>query len=279
MDSSSASSSTAAEQAPAITPEQQQRPYQFPTYRLRTLENPAKKPLILVVCGSFSPVQIMHLRMCEVTSDFIKFNDEEWEVVGIYMSPVSDAYRKVGLVEARHRLKMCELAIEDSTNCLMVDPWEAIQPEYVPTAKVLEHFKHEVNDVLGGITSPDGEKKPARVALVAGADLLMTMSTPGVWSEEDLKRILNGGGMYVVDRIGTDMEEARSSLSRFGDAITVVPEIIPFDLSSTKVRLSLKKKMSVRYFVPLPVLEYIAKEGLYSPDATAAATPAPSSSS
>lgn len=278
MATTSSSFSTAAEQAPAVTPEQIQQPYEFPTHRLRNLENPEKKPLILVVCGSFSPIQIMHLRMCEVTSDFIKFNDNEWEIVGIYLSPVSDAYKKAGLAEARHRLRMCELAVQDSSLSLMVDPWEATQPEYVPTANVLDHFKHEVNEVRGGIAGPDGGKKqPARVALLAGADLLLTMSTPGVWSEEDLSRILDGGGAYVVERIGTDLEEARSNLRQYSENITIVPQTIPLDLSSTRVRMYLKKKMSVRYFVPEPVLNYIADNGLYLPEPPA--VPVPSSSS
>ena len=38
----------------------------------------------------------------------------------------------------------------------MVDPWEAIQTEYMPTAIVLDHFEHEINGVLGGAERPDG---------------------------------------------------------------------------------------------------------------------------
>jgi nicotinic acid mononucleotide adenylyltransferase len=53
---------------------------------------------------------------------------------------------------------MCELAADQTSSWLMVDPWEAIQPEYMPTALVLDHFEHEINDVLGG------------------ADLIQTMS-------------------------------------------------------------------------------------------------------
>jgi nicotinamide mononucleotide adenylyltransferase len=58
----------------------------------------------------------------------------------------------------------------------MVDPWEAIQPEYMPTALVLDHFEHEINEVLGGAERPDGSRVPVRIALLAGADLIQTMS-------------------------------------------------------------------------------------------------------
>ncbi len=45
----------------------------------------------------------------------------------------------------------------------MVDSWEAIQPEYMPTALVLDHFEHEINGVLGGAERPDGSRVPVRI--------------------------------------------------------------------------------------------------------------------
>jgi hypothetical protein len=57
----------------------------------------------------------------------------------------------------------------------MVDPWEAIQPQYMPTAKVLDHFEHEINEVLGGAVRPDGSMAHVRIVLLAGADLIQTM--------------------------------------------------------------------------------------------------------
>jgi nicotinamide mononucleotide adenylyltransferase len=49
----------------------------------------------------------------------------------------------------------------------------------MPTAKVLDHFEHEINGVLGGVARPDGTRVPVRILLLAGADLIQTMSTPG----------------------------------------------------------------------------------------------------
>ena len=45
----------------------------------------------------------------------------------------------------------------------MVDPWEGMQPAYVETAKVLDHFDHEVNEVLGGVIAADGTHKRVKV--------------------------------------------------------------------------------------------------------------------
>ena len=79
-----------------------QQEYQFPAHRLRrTLQDPTKTPLCLVACGSFSPITYMHLRMFEMAMDHAK--GQGYEVIGGYLSPVGDAYKKRGLASARHR--------------------------------------------------------------------------------------------------------------------------------------------------------------------------------
>lgn len=80
---------------------------------------------------------------------------------------------------------MCTLATEETSRWLMVDPWEAFQ-SYQRTAVVLDHFDYEVNSVLGGAQMPSGERRHIRVVLLAGSDLISTMSEPGVWSENDV---------------------------------------------------------------------------------------------
>jgi nicotinamide mononucleotide adenylyltransferase len=90
---------------------------------------------------------------------------------------------------------MCQLAVDQTSDWLMVDTWEPIQKEYQPTAVVLDHFDHEINTVRKGVDTGNGTRKPVRIALLAGADLIHTMSTPGVWSEKDLDHIL---GKYGV---------------------------------------------------------------------------------
>lgn len=79
--------------------------YTFPAARLqRVLNDPSKTPLVVVACGSFSPITHMHLRMFEMAVDHVKQNmSDVYEVVGGYMSPVSDRYNKSGLASAAHR--------------------------------------------------------------------------------------------------------------------------------------------------------------------------------
>ncbi|KAI4107362.1 MAG: hypothetical protein L6R37_001723 [Teloschistes peruensis] len=255
------------------TPEQLPQPlhgglqdYSFPRGRLRqSMQDPSKLPLLLVACGSFSPITYLHLRMFEMAADYAKYNTE-YEVVGGYLSPVSDAYRKAGLASADHRVAMTRIATEQSSQWLDVDPWEAVQKEYQPTAVVLDHFEHEINVVQRGIASGNGERKPVRIVLLAGADLIQTMSTPGVWSQEDLNHILGKYGVFIVERTGTDIDDALAALTNWRQNIWVIQQLIQNDVSSTKVRLFLKREMSVRYLIPAPVIKYIEEHGLYEDD-------------
>ena len=158
---------------------------------------------------------------------------------------------------------MCEMAATQTSNWLMVDPWEASQKSYQPTAVVLDHFDHQINDVLGGVQTSTGERKHVRISLLAGADLIQTMSTPGVWSDKDLDHILGRYGSFIVERSGTDIDDALASLQQWKHNIHIIQQLIHNDVSSTKIRLFLRREMSVRYLIPAPVIEYIEEHNLY----------------
>ena len=86
---------------------------------------------------------------------------------------------------------------------------------------MLDHFDHEINEVLGGAERPDGSRVRVRIALLAGADLIQTMSTPGVWSEADLDHILGRFGTFIVERTGTDIDDALANLQPYKENIYV----------------------------------------------------------
>lgn len=144
---------------------------------------------------------------------------------------------------------MCEAAVPDPECGITVDPWEALQPQYVPTARVLDHLEQEISCALpDGVLSADGKTylKP-RIALLAGADLVQTMSTPGVWSPEDLDHILGRFGAFIIERAGTDIEQAIDSLSKWRKNIHVIQQVFQNNMSSTQIRLHIKRDMSVQY--------------------------------
>uniref|UniRef100_A0A8V1A6A4 Nicotinamide nucleotide adenylyltransferase 3 n=1 Tax=Gallus gallus TaxID=9031 RepID=A0A8V1A6A4_CHICK len=98
-------------------------------------------PLILLACGSFNPITNMHMRLFELARDHLHQTGRYRVIEGI-MSPVSDDYRKKGLVSARHRIAMAKLALETS-DWIRVDPWETEQESWTETVKVLRHHYNE----------------------------------------------------------------------------------------------------------------------------------------
>jgi len=188
------------------------------------------------------------------------------QITGMFLNPSSPTFPQLLPLTKQYRLRMCELAVDQTSNWLMVDPWEAIQPGYMPTALVLDHFEREINTVLGGCERPDGTRVPVQIALLAGADLIQTMSTPGVWSQGDLDHILGQYRTFIVERTGTDIDDALASLQQYKDNIYVIHQLIQNDVSSTKIRLFLRREMSVQYLIPAPVIEYIEEHGLYEDD-------------
>lgn len=241
--------------------------YQFPTYRLKSQMTSANKfPLVIVACGSFSPITYLHLRMFEMALDAVR-EQTRFEVIGAYFSPVSDNYKKPGLASAHHRVRMCELASERTSSWLMVDAWESLQPKYTRTALVLDHFNEEINIKRNGILSKDGKSNlGVKIMLLAGGDLIESMGEPNVWAEQDLNHILGNYGCLIVERTGSDVRSfllSHDIMYEHRKNILVIKQLIYNDISSTKVRLFLRRNMSVQYLLPNSVIRYIQEHGLY----------------
>ena len=102
--------------------------------------------------------------------------------------------------------------------------------------------------------------------LLAGSDLIATMSEPGVWSAQDLDHILGRYGVLIIERAGADVDQAVDTLARWRHNIHLIHQLVQNDVSSTKVRLFLRRGLSVRYLLPAPVVDYIEQHGLYMDD-------------
>ncbi|KAJ3195312.1 hypothetical protein HK101_000502 [Irineochytrium annulatum] len=149
-------------------------------------------------------------------------DQEKFELLAGYFSPVSSSYEKEGLAAYTHRVAMCQKAVEDS-DWIMVDGWEASQPEYIRTAPVLQHFDTEINDRRdvkdavgpnGGVVV-DGKRRPIRIMLLAGGDLIESFAKvtevngrkAPVWAPEDLDIILGCFGCVIIERKDADVFE------------------------------------------------------------------------
>lgn len=243
--------------------------YEFPSHRLATtLLDDSKYPLVIVACGSFSPITYLHLRMFEMALDAIT-EQTRFEVVGGYYSPVSDNYKKQGLAPAHHRVRMCELACERTSLWLMVDAWESLQLKYTRTALVLDHFNEEINVKRGGIRTQLGERRGVKIMLLAGGDLIESMGEPDVWADQDLHHILGKYGCLIVERTGSDVRSfllSHDIMYEHRRNVLVIKQLIYNDISSTKIRLFVRRGMSVQYLLPNSVIRYIQEHKLYIND-------------
>ncbi|KAI9592889.1 hypothetical protein BDF19DRAFT_387959, partial [Syncephalis fuscata] len=227
-----------------------------------------KEPIVLLACGSFSPITYLHLRLFEISRDYLHTTNK-YEVLAGYISPVNDAYGKKYLASAVDRINMCELAVNnDTSNWISVDRWESQQPDHLPSARVLERFNRCLNKDGGVLvdTLTNTKKRPIRVMLLAGADLIDSMNVPNLWSVPDMHTILGQFGCVVVERDGSDLWQIilnHDILYKHQNNIHIVKQVVQNDVSSTKIRLLLRRGLSIKYLLPDPVIEYIETAGLY----------------
>ncbi|KAK2543312.1 Nmnat2 [Columba livia] len=119
--------------------------------RAATMTETTKTHVILLACGSFNPITKGHIQMFERARDYLH-KTGRFIVIGGIVSPVHDSYGKTGLVSSRHRLTMCQLAVQ-SSDWIRVDPWECYQDTWQTTCSVLEHHRDLMKRVTGCILS------------------------------------------------------------------------------------------------------------------------------
>ncbi|XP_057785759.1 nicotinamide/nicotinic acid mononucleotide adenylyltransferase isoform X2 [Salvia miltiorrhiza] len=220
-------------------------------------QNRGKIFVVLVSTGSFNPPTYMHLRCFELARDAV--NSQGFCVIGGYMSPVNDSYKKKGLIHAKHRIAMCNLACT-SSDFVMVDPWEASQSTYQRTLTILSRVRSSLCE--SGIVSSESLK----VLLVCGSDLLESFGIPGFWIREQVKSICREFGLVCIRRGGQDVEHIISKddiLNEHKNNITIVDEVVPNGISSTGLRDCISRGLSVKYLTADEVIQYIKHNGLY----------------
>ncbi|XP_053339049.1 nicotinamide/nicotinic acid mononucleotide adenylyltransferase 1 [Clarias gariepinus] len=240
--------------------------------------------VVLLACGSFNPITNMHLRMFELARDHLE-DTGRYRVVKGLISPVGDAYKKKGLIEACHRVEMARLATETSS-WISVDDWESQQPEWVETAKVMRHHHAELSSAENHdeVDTVKFAKKrrleeneessiihnrsePMQLKLLCGADVLESFSVPNLWKEEDIVEIIGRFGLVCITRSGCDAEKfvyESDVLHKHRKNIHIVREWVRNDISATHVRRAVRRGHSVRYVLPEPVVRYIQEQHLYS---------------
>lgn len=182
--------------------------------------------------GSFNPVHNGHLiianYVCETTD-----LDKVWLVV----SPQNPLKPKETLLKEYDRLHLINLAIEENKN-LKASNIEFKLPKPSYTIDTLIYLK---------------EKYPQHeFSLIMGSDNLKTIHK---WKNYEM--ILNNYPIYVYTRKGAEMNPfPKNANIHFLD--------FPFlDISATFIRENIRNGVSMQYFLPDPVWEYIRTSGFY----------------
>ncbi|KAL1137947.1 hypothetical protein AAG570_009642, partial [Ranatra chinensis] len=213
----------------------------------------------------------------------------QYQVVAGVLSPVHDNYGKSELISATHRCSQLKLALHDS-DWLHLSDWECSQEEWTRTCEVLQYHQNCLNSALNcnensGLNNKTNSLlncdeplwvKQAlkyssgggamRVKILCGADLLESFGTPGLWHDNDIETIVRDHGLVVITRPGSNPYKfiyESDILTKYQNQITIVTEWIWNEVSSTKIRRSLRRGESVKYLVPTPVIDYIKSNGLY----------------
>ncbi|KAL9652264.1 hypothetical protein ABK040_011924 [Willaertia magna] len=244
---------------------QEQKDYQFPSSKLSLPKDENQEEcIVLVACGSFNPITVLHVRMFETAKDYLQIEKKK-EVIGGFISPVHQDYekKKPTLISSNHRLNMSKLSIKDN-DWIEVDDWEIKQKEYSRTLYVLQHFENNIKLYLNNNNILN---KKIRIMLLCGTDLLESFIKPGVWIPEQVEHILSHYGVCCIERSGSvklnDLIFENDVLYKYRNNINCIPEWIVNDVSSTKVRNLIKRGYSIKYYVNDNVLNYINENNLY----------------
>lgn len=181
--------------------------------------------------GSFNPVHNGHLIIANYSLLFTDL-DQVWFVV----SPQNPFKRSSVLLNEYHRLHMINSAIDGEKN-LKSSNVEFNLPKPSYTVDTLVYLK---------------EKFPEhKFAILMGSDGFQNLNK---WKNYEV--LIKNHVFYVYKRHGFDVKET------FGATVQILDSPL-IDISSTFIRNLVKKKKSIRFFVPDVVKEEIESGGYY----------------
>ncbi|XP_067133611.1 nicotinamide/nicotinic acid mononucleotide adenylyltransferase 1-like [Centruroides vittatus] len=241
--------------------------------------------VVLLACGSYNPITNMHLRMFELARDYLH-STGQFIVIGGIISPVNDGYNKTGLIEAKHRCAMVDLALQ-SSDWIILDTWESKKESWTETVKVLDHHYKKVNskdskyffqliqNLKHGQSSDISANNqscifdddyPIQVKLLCGADLLESFGNAKIWKQNDIKEIVEKYGLVVITREGSNPHQfiyESDVLYKYQKNIHIVTEWIANEISSTRIRRAIRRGESIKYLVQDSVIKYIHDNNLF----------------
>jgi len=183
--------------------------------------------------GSFNPVHIGHMVIAGYMSEFTDL-DEVWMVV----SPRNPLKETSDMLQDYNRLDLVKLAIGDNKKIKASDvEFRLPKPSY--TINTINFLK---------------EKYPGNeFVLILGEDNLTTFDQ---WKEYET--LLELCMIYVYPRLHVEQ-----SKFHVHPKVKLIREVPVMEISATFIRNSIRKKIDVRYMVPLAVWDKIEETGFY----------------
>ena len=189
-----------------------------------------------ILGGTFNPIHNGHLIIAEQVR--IKFGLSK-----VLFIPCNIPYHKksVGLASATHRLVMVKLAIKDNP--------------YFNTS--------DIEIKRGGLTYSIDTIRCLKEIYPIGTQfyfIIGTDSLPELILWREIKTLARLCRFIAVDRPG--FVRPKVKLAFLSSRISYSSSLL-IDISSSRIRQSIKYKQSVKYLVPISVQNYISKHRLY----------------
>lgn len=190
--------------------------------------------------GSFNPPTIAHIKLAEKVKYELKLDK-------VFLVPVGDSYQKDGLIQAKHRVKMLDIACKTHEGLKVLDiEAKDMNKRNAIQAINLIHEKYKRNDCFFIMGQDNVEKIPN-----------------WEFSESLMKEFkfvfLQRGNMPIEQLI-----EQKTILKKYKNNIYFIKEREYIQCSSTMVRDGIKKnKNDILDLLPEGVFSYIKRHHLY----------------
>ncbi len=208
-----------------------------------------------ILGGTFDPVHIAHLRVCEEVA-------EEIQLDKVYLIPVHIPPHKgeKSITDFSHRLKMLELAVSTSPILDVLD----LEGKMGGISYTVHTLK-ELNRAFGGSHT---------IYFIMGMDAFLEIDT---WYR--YKDIFSLAELVVISRPGYEIDDISSYIKTLGVECSGISDntirlasgrsliYLPtthLDISSSHIRKMVKRRRSIRFLVTEDVRRYIEERGLYT---------------
>lgn len=204
--------------------------------------------------GTFNPIHHGHLRMAQEVAEQLAFAEVK------FIPSANPPHKVLPRVSADHRAEMVKLAIQDN-DLFSLDTRELERDRPSYTIDTIQSLYKEESD--------------SALCLMLGSDAFMQFDT---WHQWD--KIIDYCHIILVHRPDSGNKTGlNSNLEAFmRDYYTQQPDdlatakqgfitmqpITALDISSTKIRQTLKQDFDIRYLTPKAVADYINQHQLYT---------------